>query len=816
MKQMRFVTIALVSVTLLGLELVWTRIFSAEYFYAFAFLTLSLAIMGLGLGALALRLFPRLNSEGSFGAMLTLAGLAALVGPPVVTALGLDFSVLFSSWSMVGKFVLTIVLLSATFFFAGVALAYLFRHNHQDMPRLYMADLLGAGAGVLIAILMMNLFGTPAATFLIGVPILLAALLNCRAAWKVIPALLVVATFLLPSRAESLLEVKRQELAPVIYKHWDAMAKVKMFDFSGYYRGLNIDNVSNTPVLPFDGDYIALDTTDYPWPIGVGYLINRFDSCIFLSLGSGGGGDVLQALDYGAEEIWAVEVIPHINHMMLYGDPSGYIEPEPEPEPPAEETTANTGSTAAGEAASDSAGATAGTDSVSAEAEEEAASPEPPPPVIRDSTGNIITCVEYSGRIYHNPRVSVVSEDARTFVKRHENEFDIIFSYSSNTWAALASGSFALAENYLFTREAFRDYWQALSDSGFLSMEHQMYMPRLVTEALEALEELGVPDPTTHLAVYDLPSMRRKMMLLSKRPLTEEIINNAYGPLTADRYETIHLLYPAPDSLSDNLINRIITEGWQAVDDTARIDLSPCTDDRPFIAQLGRWRNFDWDKLETLSSYADFSGFPLSKMIIVIILLVVVVLILPLNLLPYLRRGPHLRAVPWLYFFAIGMAFMMIEVVLIQKYALYIGASVYSIATVLLTLLIASGVGSRFADRVSDSVAFSGIIGFLLLDLTVYGSITNGLDQLAVLPRVLVAAGLIFPLGFFMGMPFPKATLRVRELVDWGFSVNGAASVFGATLVVMVAFSYGFTVALVLGGAVYLLAWLMMSARRAW
>jgi hypothetical protein len=179
-------------------------------------------------------------------------------------------------------------------------------------------------------------------------------------------------------------------------------------------------------------------------------------------------------------------------------------------------------------------------------------------------------------------------------------------------------------------------------------------------------------------------------------------------------------------------------------------------------------------------------------------------------------RGPHLKAVPWLYFFAIGMAFMMIEVVLIQKYALYIGASVYSITTVLLTLLIASGIGSRFADKGSDCVAFVGIIAFLLLDLTVYGSITSGLDQLSILPRVLVVAVLIFPLGFFMGMPFPKATLRVGELIDWGFSVNGAASVFGATLVVMVAFSYGYTVALVLGVVVYLSAWLLMAARRAW
>jgi hypothetical protein len=40
--------VALLSATLIGLELVWTRIFSAEFFYTYAFLTLSLAIMGLG------------------------------------------------------------------------------------------------------------------------------------------------------------------------------------------------------------------------------------------------------------------------------------------------------------------------------------------------------------------------------------------------------------------------------------------------------------------------------------------------------------------------------------------------------------------------------------------------------------------------------------------------------------------------------------------------------------------------------------------------------------------------------------------------
>ena len=80
MENRRYVTIALVSMTLLGLELVWTRIFSAEYFYAFAFLTLSLAILGLGLGALSLRLCRVLNGRHTLGIALTLTGLWALIG----------------------------------------------------------------------------------------------------------------------------------------------------------------------------------------------------------------------------------------------------------------------------------------------------------------------------------------------------------------------------------------------------------------------------------------------------------------------------------------------------------------------------------------------------------------------------------------------------------------------------------------------------------------------------------------------------------------------------------------------------------------
>ena len=201
---------------------------------------------------------------------------------------------------------------------------------------------------------------------------------------------------------------------------------------------------------------------------------------------------------------------------------------------------------------------------------------------------------------------------------------------------------------------------------------------------------------------------------------------------------------------------------------------------------------------------------------ILIIISIILVLIIPLNLLPYLTQGEHLRFGPWLYFFTIGLAFISVEIILIQKYTLFIGASVYSIATVLMTLLIASGIGARFAKRVRNRTAFWGIVIWLLLDAFFLRNLTNGLSFLGVFPRVLVSAALIFPVGFFMGMPFPKGALRVRELVDWGFAVNGAASVLGATVIALVAFTYGFTVALLLAAALYLIANLLLSLKALW
>ena len=116
----------------------------------------------------------------------------------------------------------------------------------------------------------------------------------------------------------------------------------------------------------------------------------------------------------------------------------------------------------------------------------------------------------------------------------------------------------------------------------------------------------------------------------------------------------------------------------------------------------------------------------------------------------------------------------------------------------------------------------SGVVGHggTAADMRIVGAERGFRDILGTgqaLPmRIMITALLIAPLGFFMGMPFPKGTLRVGELVDWGFAVNGAASVLGATIIVLVGITYGLTVALLFGAVLYFVAYLLISMKVGW
>lgn len=739
MKRINYIIIGLISLGLLALELVWTRIFSAEFFYTYAFLILSLSVLGLGLGALAVNLFSFLRKDISISISLAIAAIFSIIAPILAFQIELDFTGAFQDWGQIFKVFLVVLLLSSTYFFAGISLAALFKQYPERMPKMYMFDMIGSGFGLIIAVVCMNSFGTNNLVPLCSVPIIISALLISRKWLKVLPLLIFGFMIFISIQNENYYETKVKERAKVIYKHWDAVAKIKVYEYSKDYWGLNIDNVANSPALKFDGNWNRPDSLKYGFSIDVKNLINRFPNCRFLSLGAGAGSDVLQALQEGAKEIYAVEVVPHINYMMEDGFLNGF-----------------------------------------------------------------------TGKIYNDKRVNVVSEDARVFVRQNKKKFDVIYSLSSNTWAANASGAFALAENYLFTVEAFKDYWNSLSDNGFMMMEHQFYMPRIVSAVLEAFKKMDISNPTQHFAVYNLPYMRRNILLLSKQALTQEILENAFGQIPVNEHNYHYLLFPASDSVKDNTINKIVQSGWEKVNSLSKINVAPCFDDSPFVAQMGKWSNLSIEAPKSAVLY-EFMGFPLAKLIVLIILAVVLVIVVPINLIPFLKKTKEMKFSSWLYFILTGTAFMAIEVVLIQKYALFIGSTVYSLVTVLLTILIFSGLGSRFSEKVDSKIVFLGIAIWLILDIFLFKNIPYRITGADLGVRMLISVILLAPLSFLMGMPFPKGVEKVGEFVDWGFAVSASASILGSAIALLVAMTYGFSYSLILAAVLYLLAFILFK-----
>lgn len=189
---------------------------------------------------------------------------------------------------------------------------------------------------------------------------------------------------------------------------------------------------------------------------------------------------------------------------------------------------------------------------------------------------------------------------------------------------------------------------------------------------------------------------------------------------------------------------------------------------------------------------------------------------------------PGVRLVGLIYFGLIGLAFLLVEIPLIQRFILFLGQPAYAVTAVLFTLLMFSGIGSQFSARVSQRLALALLVALALclpLLLPRLFALTLGFP----FPQRLgVTVVVLAPLGFLMGIPFPAgiAWLMGREtdqsrppaespLVPWAWAVNGAASVVSSVLAALLALSFGFSSVLVIGAMCYAGAWLTVMVRPA-
>ena len=801
------VAVSLLSAAAIAYELLLTRLFAVALWHHFAYMIISLALLGYGASGTFL-VFVRRRLLARFGA--SFAALAVSFGLAAIGCYALAWRVPFNpleviwDWRQQLYLAAMYLLLALPFFTAGSAVGLSLSAWPARIGAVYRADLAGAGTGAFGIVLAMYLwppedclrvlaavaFGAaalalasvgwrraPFALALIAVP----AALAWPAAWlKPMPspykglslALTVPETRVIAERSGPLGRLNVIESPSVPLRHAPGLSLATRLA-PPEQLGVFTDGDGMSAMTRFTSDFKPLDYLDQQTMALPFHLLDRPATLV---LGAGGGADVLQALYHHASRIDAVELNPQMVDL------------------------------------------------------------------VRHKFG------EFTGRIYERPEVSLRIAEARSFVEASRTRWDLIQLALLDSYAASAAGVQALSESPIYTVEALRAYLDHLTPGGLVAITRWLGNPprdtlKLLATAIAALEartetSLGETDPGKRLVL--LHGWNTATLMVKNGPFTRDEIA-VLRSFAAERQFDL-AWYPGIGGDEANRYNRLakptLYDAAVALLGPARstflanyrFDIRPATDDRPFF-----FRFFKWSLLPQLVALHGQGGLVFvdaGYLVVVLVLLQAVVASVVLILLPlaWLRRGEETRAAPGrvrvaIYFLLIGFAFLFVEIALIHRFSLFLGHPLAAIAVTLAGFLVSAGLGSGISKRVAARwpqaaviLAVSAIVSLGAVYAMVLPPLFGSLMGLSLSAKIAVALGLLAPLGFVMGLPFPLGLGRVSDcapdLVPWAWGINGSASVVAAVTASLLAMHVGFTTVLVLALGLYAATPLLLGRAR--
>jgi hypothetical protein len=781
--------VALISATLLMIELALTRIFSVVMYYHFAFLAISIALFGLSASGVFTylarrrldrwRLEPLLSTASIVYAGCTIVALFFLVRLRV----GLNYS------RTNLALMLTIYALAALpFFTGGFVITLAVSRLARRINAVYAADLIGAAAGCLVLIPLLDRLGAPGVVIIAAAMAIAAALLfsDRTALTRTVIAGIAVLTVPITGQFSGVagfdvVDTKGHRGDRVLFSKWNSFSRIGVYErthgdwsLSYAYHGdlpntrfMDIDSAASTPILGLAPDlsnaqYLRYELTALAYDLMESRHSTPGTAPGFTALviGPGGGRDLASALVFGARQVDGIEINPIIANDVMRGRFS-----------------------------------------------------------------------EFSGGIYTHPRVRIAVDDGRSFVRRTPDRYDVIQASLVDTWAATAAGAYTLTENSLYTVEAFNDYLDHLTDDGVLTITRWVLDGlRLVSLAQAACEQRGW-SAADRLAI--IRQDRVATFLLKKSPFTPREIVQLRE--TADRLRFDVLYTPADGK------NRPVREDWvdgAQTGDYARLigtadrqafyagfhsDIRPTTDDRPFFFHTTKLQ----DQFSVAFGRSMLFGNGLSALLTLLGISASLVVIFVIGPLVLAERGTaHPRGwFAWLvYFGALGAGFMLIEVAVLQRFVLLLGHPVYSLTVTLFSLLLGTGTGAAWSRRFDQqSLGRTGAIAIVAIAAIAIGVIAVVTPLVAwAIPfsrpiRMLIAVATLAPMGIALGIPMPTGirllSASAPQMVPWAWGMNGALSVLGATLAIFVAMNWGFQVTLIAASVTYLVGLVaLMSA----
>jgi spermidine synthase len=763
------------------LELALTRLFSVVLFYHFAFLSISIALLGLGAGGVFA--YVRKSWLGHMETRTLAVRLcgANAVAIPVVLGIVLHVPVsLELSWYNLLKLSVLYLATAVPFFFTGLLFSIVFARETRTITRLYGADLLGGALACLCIVPLLNWLGGPNTILFAALLMAVAGMIwaDDRSARRplAIGGLVLVAVIAANFNGR---------LIDVVYAKgmFRDQAWVEFARWNAISR-VEVDQQGNqgkAVVIDADASTYIMNVDPHKWE-----------------------GTAWQKNLMAAPPALANVLRPHGEYAII--GPGGGVD--------VLRAVAN------------------GSPSVTAIEIN---------PIIANTVMRE-RYADYSYHLYERPEVHLKVTDGRSFVRTSGQQFDVVQMTLVDTWASTAAGAFALSENSLYTVDAFREYFEHLKPDGLLAITRwEFHEPRealrVVSVATEALHQLGVVNPAQHFMVVCEGSLNADgipvVVLVKRSPFTAAEEDAVRRQLQKEPGLTGLYLPSAPGK---NPFSALIAgNDPRGFAKTYAYNVAPVNDNAPFFfftlktdQMLGAGdlrRGIDWK--------VNLGVAVLGIVFVISLLAVVLFLVLPLAL----RSGGKGAARPLLYFVAVGLGYIMVEIAFIQRFVLFLGHPTYALTVVVFLLLLSSGAGSLASRRwlTETSRAWLPLV-FLIaaLALAAWG-LPQVLSALIGIPfpmKLAVSAVLLAPLGFAMGMPFPTglraldrnaaAGLPAVELgepatlednaVEWAWAMNAASSVLGSVLAIVIALRFGLNATLACGAVAYLLALVLLPA----
>ncbi len=425
---------------------------------------------------------------------------------------------------------------------------------------------------------------------------------------------------------------------------------------------------------------------------------------------------------------------------------------------------------------------------------------------------------DYCGNCYDTVETEII--DARTYLKRTDRKFDYITLMNAHITKGNRNDKLADPE-YLQTVEAITDYFAHLTDSGAILIEerdhgrlvNQIQILRLIHTLFYTIEKLGMENPADHIIMWSWKgaSARSKYVqfLVKKNPLTQndhKIMTQFFDDLSLRRKPSgikskINLIYSpfAQQEDINNFYGRFIQSDDQ-VNFKAKgkiFNIAVTTDNRPFPFNIYRHtKPLD----HFLKHFIFLALFPLVPMIGVIVF--------------RYRKKAVSTAPPILYFALIGVAYLVVEIVLIQKFNHFLGSPVLSLIVILGGMLAASGIGGYFSRNFTHKkvmISLVAVIVALILFRFLLTPILDVTQRFPLILKIFVALGTMGPLGFLMGVPFPYGLNVVKKTFSAEFAAlmfgwNSIFASFGIPLSMMGSVRFGFSGTFLIGMALYIAA----------